>query len=64
MARRGGRTVGRLIADALATAGVRWAFTVPGERFLELLRNALAAGLPALLHLEVDPRRVTPDRFG
>ena len=40
MARRGGRTVGRLIADALA------------------------AGLPALLHLEVDPRRVTPDRFG
>jgi acetolactate synthase-1/2/3 large subunit len=30
-------TVGRLIADALASAGVRWAFTVPGESFLGLL---------------------------
>jgi len=30
-------TVARLIADALAEAGVRWAFTVPGESFLGLL---------------------------
>ena len=45
MARRGGRTVGRLIADALATAGVRWAFTVPGESFLELLGALPAAGI-------------------
>ena len=45
MARRGGRTVGRLIADALATAGVRWAFTVPGESFLELLDALPAAGV-------------------
>lgn len=45
MARRGGRTVGRLIADALASAGVRWAFTVPGESFLELLDALPAAGI-------------------
>ena len=31
------RTIGRLIADALRTAGVRYAFTVPGESFLGLL---------------------------
>lgn len=30
-------TVGRFIADALRTAGVRYAFTVPGESFLGLL---------------------------
>jgi acetolactate synthase-1/2/3 large subunit len=30
-------TVARLIAGALAHAGVRWAFTVPGESFLGLL---------------------------
>lgn len=45
MTRRGGRTVGRLIADALASAGVRWAFTVPGESFLELLDALPAAGI-------------------
>jgi acetolactate synthase-1/2/3 large subunit len=45
MARRGGRTVGRLIADGLAAAGVRWAFTVPGESFLELLDALPAAGI-------------------
>lgn len=33
----GPRTVGRLVADALRTAGVRTAFTVPGESFLGLL---------------------------
>jgi acetolactate synthase-1/2/3 large subunit len=45
MARRGARTVGRLIADSLAGAGVRWAFTVPGESFLELLDALPAAGV-------------------
>src|SRR5204862_548277 len=30
-------TVGRMVADALRRAGVRWAFTVPGESFLGLL---------------------------
>ena len=36
------RTVGRFIADALRAAGVRYAFTVPGESFLGLL-DALRA---------------------
>lgn len=45
MTRPTGRTVGRLIADALASAGVRWAFTVPGESFLELLDALPAAGI-------------------
>lgn len=45
MARRGGRTVGQLIAQALAAAGVRWAFTVPGESFLEVLDALPAAGI-------------------
>ena len=41
----GPRTVGRLIADALRTAGVRYAFTVPGESFLGLLDELGAAGI-------------------
>ncbi len=34
-----------MIADALAQAGVRWAFTVPGESFLGLLDALPAAGI-------------------
>jgi acetolactate synthase-1/2/3 large subunit len=45
MTRRGGRTIGRLVADAVAAAGVRWAFTVPGESFLDLLDALPAAGI-------------------
>ena len=41
----GPRTVGRLIADALRTAGVRYAFTVPGESFLGLLDALGDAGI-------------------
>ena len=41
----GPRTVGRLIADALRTAGVRYAFTVPGESFLGLLDGLQQAGI-------------------
>src|SRR5437667_5273475 len=33
----GPRTVGRYVADALRAAGVRYAFTVPGEGFRALL---------------------------
>ncbi len=39
------RTVGRFIADALRTAGVRYAFTVPGESFLGLLDAFEDAGI-------------------
>jgi acetolactate synthase I/II/III large subunit len=39
------RTCGRLIADALAEAGVELAFTVPGESFLGLLDNMPSAGI-------------------
>src|SRR5512140_2941360 len=38
-------TVGRMVADALRRAGVRWAFTVPGESFLGLLDGLQAAGI-------------------
>ncbi|MBA2718205.1 MAG: hypothetical protein H0U52_03030 [Chloroflexi bacterium] len=41
----GPRTVGRFIADALRLAGVRYAFTVPGESFLGLLEGLQAAGI-------------------
>ena len=41
----GPRTVGRFIADALRAAGVRHAFTVPGESFLGLLEGLQAAGI-------------------
>jgi acetolactate synthase-1/2/3 large subunit len=41
----GPRTVGRLVADALRTAGVRYAFTVPGESFLGLLDGLRDAGI-------------------
>jgi acetolactate synthase I/II/III large subunit len=38
-------TVGRFIADALRAAGVRYAFTVPGESFLGLLDAFDGAGI-------------------
>ncbi len=41
----GPRTVGRFIADALRVAGVRYAFTVPGESFLGLLDGLNEAGI-------------------
>jgi len=39
------RTVGRFIADGLRAAGVRYAFTVPGESFLGLLDAFADAGI-------------------
>ncbi len=41
----GPRTIGRFVADALRAAGVRYAFTVPGESFLGLLDAFEAAGI-------------------
>ena len=45
VAAEGPRTVGRFIADALRAAGVRYAFTVPGESFLGLLDAFEGAGI-------------------
>jgi acetolactate synthase-1/2/3 large subunit len=39
------RTVGRFLSDALRAAGVRYAFTVPGESFLGLLEGFRDAGI-------------------
>lgn len=39
------RTVGRLVAEALRGAGIRYAFTVPGESFLGLLDALGDAGI-------------------
>jgi acetolactate synthase-1/2/3 large subunit len=41
----GPKTVGRLVGEALRTAGVRYAFTVPGESFLGLLDGLGDAGI-------------------
>jgi acetolactate synthase-1/2/3 large subunit len=41
----GPRTVGRYLADQLRAAGVRYAFTVPGESFLGLLDALDGAGI-------------------
>ena len=40
-----GRTVGQVIAEQLAAAGVEWAFTVPGESFLGVLDALPGAGI-------------------
>jgi acetolactate synthase-1/2/3 large subunit len=41
----GPRTVGRYVAEALRAAGVRVAYTVPGESFLGLLEHLQPAGI-------------------
>jgi acetolactate synthase-1/2/3 large subunit len=41
----GPRTAGRFVADALRAAGVRYAFTVPGESFLGILDALGDAGI-------------------
>ena len=38
-------SVGRMFAEAVRRAGVRWAFTVPGESFLGLLEGLEAVGI-------------------
>ena len=38
-------SVGRMFAESIRRAGVRWAFTVPGESFLGLLEGMEAAGI-------------------
>jgi acetolactate synthase I/II/III large subunit len=38
-------SVGRMFADSIRRAGVRWAFTVPGESFLGLLEGLESVGI-------------------
>lgn len=38
-------SVGRMFAESIRRAGVRWAFTVPGESFLGLLEGLEAVGI-------------------
>jgi acetolactate synthase-1/2/3 large subunit len=45
-------------------AGAQGGSLTRDSEFEPALRDALAARRPALLHLEVDPSWVTPDRFG
>jgi acetolactate synthase-1/2/3 large subunit len=51
-------------AAVARAAGAQGGRITRDAEFEPALRDALAAGRPALLHLGVDPRWVTPDRFG
>jgi acetolactate synthase-1/2/3 large subunit len=51
-------------AAVARAAGAQGGRVTRDAEFEPALHDALAAGAPALLHLEVDPRWVTPDRFG
>lgn len=50
-------------AAVARAAGAQGGRVTRDAEFEPALRDALGAGRPALLHLEMDPRWVTPDRF-
>ena len=58
------RTVGRFIADALRAAGVRYAFTVPGESFLGLLDALEAAGIRVIATRHEGPASFMAEAHG
>jgi acetolactate synthase-1/2/3 large subunit len=60
----GPRTVGRFIADALRSAGVRYAFTVPGESFLGLLDALEAAGIRVIATRHEGPASFMAEAHG
>jgi acetolactate synthase-1/2/3 large subunit len=60
----GPRTVGRFIADALRTAGVRYAFTVPGESFLGLLDALEGAGIRVIATRHEGPASFMAEAHG
>ncbi len=60
----GPRTVGRFIADALRLAGVRYAFTVPGESFLGLLDACEAAGIRVIATRHEGPASFMAEAHG
>ena len=53
-------SVGRMFADAIRRAGVRWAFTVPGESFLGLLEGLEAVGINIVATRHEAQRRSWP----
>jgi acetolactate synthase-1/2/3 large subunit len=60
----GPRTVGRFIADALRAAGVRYAFTVPGESFLGLLDAFEGAGIRVIATRHEGPASFMAEAHG
>ncbi len=60
----GPRTVGRFIADALRSAGVRYAFTVPGESFLGLLDAFEGAGIRVIATRHEGPASFMAEAHG
>src|SRR4051794_33882715 len=61
---KGPRTVGRFIADALRAAGVRYAFTVPGESFLGLLDVLEEAGIRVITTRHEGPASFMAEAHG
>jgi len=57
-------TVGRFVADALRAAGVRYAFTVPGESFLGLLDAFEAAGIRVIATRHEGPASFMAEAHG
>ena len=64
VAEAGPRTVGRFIADALRAAGVRYAFTVPGESFLGLLDVLEEAGIRVIATRHEGPASFMAEAHG
>ncbi|HKB28343.1 MAG TPA: thiamine pyrophosphate-binding protein, partial [Candidatus Limnocylindrales bacterium] len=60
----GPRAVGRFVADALRAAGVRYAFTVPGESFLGLLDALEAAGIRVIATRHEGPASFMAEAHG
>ncbi len=60
----GPRAVGRFVADALRAAGVRYAFTVPGESFLGLLDAFEAAGIRVIATRHEGPASFMAEAHG
>ena len=60
----GPRTAGRFIADAFRAAGVRYAFTVPGESFLGLLDAFEGAGIRVIATRHEGPASFMAEAHG
>jgi hypothetical protein len=54
------RTGGQILVDQLVAQGVERLYCVPGESYSSPPSRARASGLPAILHVKVDPEAITP----